>query len=659
MGDDLKTKTELKSQQTSEGYTLVSPNSRLVLKVAVNELNQVWYELFKNNKTIIQGSKLTLYDESGANILEVKKSVTFHEDTHDETWEQPWGEQRFVRDIHNEVALQTDTYIIRFRLFDDSFGIRYELLKNNPEAGSEITIAHEETEFNIDLAAHAWWIPALGQNHYEHLYKKTLLSEIDTAHTALTIELPDNSFLAIHEAALYNYGAMNLVPTEHGLVSSVTPLSAGYIAKNTLPFTIPWRTVIISDTAHGLGTSKIMLNLNEPSRIDDTSWIQPTKFLGIWWGMFMGQFSWESGEKHGATTANAFRYINAAKKLGIPALLIEGWNEGWDGDWTKNGDKMNHFKPYADFDIQAITAYAKSQGIDIVGHHETSGNVTHYESELPEAYDYYNHFDVRYIKTGYVAPRMDNGELHSSQAGVQHYQKTVEMTASRAIMLDIHEPVKGTGIERTWPNLMTREGVMGQEYEGGAVTPEHAAVLPYTRLLAGPLDYTPGLFNLKGTERKVSSTLAKQLAFYVTMYSPMQMAADLPEHYIGHPAFQFIKDVPVNWEVTIPLDGIIGDYYLVARKDRHSDDWYIGAVTDEQSRTITVNLDFLQEHRSYQATIYRDAEDTDWQTNPEAYMIDQRDVTHEDSLDIYLAPGGGFAVRLAPKDETPPPYFIQ
>lgn len=619
--------------------------------MGVDEHALVWYELYRGDTPVIGKSFLALFTSDKQNVLKVKGTPEILEASRDETWEQPWGEQRYVRDNHNELCVKTDTFAVRFRLFDDSLGFRYELFGEG-----EVEISKEETEFAVSSKAHAWWIPALGQNHYEHLYKKTSLQAIDTAHTPLTIEAADDMYLAIHEAALYTYGAMNLVPTEKGLVSSITPLLNGTVGKVTLPFSVPWRTIIVADTPYELGNSKIMLNLNEPSRIADTSWVQPTKFMGIWWGMFLGNYTWGSGEQHGATTANAFRYINAARKLGIPALLIEGWNETWDGEWVNNGAKMNHMKPYPDFDIHAVTSYAKSQGVEIVGHHETSGNFTHYESELPEAYDYYRFLGVRYVKTGYVHSRLDTGDYHSSQTGVRHYQKTVEMAAERHMMLDIHEPVKGTGIERTWPNLLTREGVMGQEYEGGAVTPEHTTVLPFTRLLAGPLDYTPGLFNLSGTSRKISSTLAKQLAFYVTMYSPMQMAADLPEHYEGHPAFQFIKDVPVNWDVTIPLDGTIGEYYVVARKDRASDDWYIGAVSDERARTVELKLDFLPEHRTFEATIYRDDESTHWQSNPDAYAIENKQLTRGDTLTLPIAAGGGFAIRLNPEGETAYPY---
>lgn len=621
------------------------------LEVLISDM-KVYYQLSRGDGTIlVEKSKLTLFIH-GENVAAASEPVEAVQSSFDETWEQPWGEQRYVCNNYNELALGLKNATVRFRLFDEGLGFRYEI-----DGGGAATIEREETEFNVDTTSHGWWIPALGGNHYEHLYKKTPLSAIDTAHTPLTIELANGNYISIHEAALYDYGAMNIIPTASGLASVITPLQDGSAAKVQLPFQTPWRTIIFSETAIGLGASRIMLNLNEPSKIQDTSWIQPTKFMGIWWGMFIGYFTWASGEKHGATTGNALRYINAAKKLGISALLIEGWNETWDGDWTKNGDKMDHMQPYSDFDIHMITSYAKSQGVSIIGHHETSGNMSHYEWGLPEAYDYYSHLGVQYIKTGYVAPRLDTGDFHSSQVGVRHYQRTVEMTAQRKIMLNIHEPVKGTGIERTWPNLLTREGVMGQEYEGGAVTPEHATVLPFTRLLAGPLDYTPGLFNLSGTNRKVRTTLAKQLAFYVTMFSPLQMVADLPEHYEGHEAaFSFIKDVPVNWDVTVPIDGAIGDYYIVARKNREADDWYVGGVSDEHSRTVTFSLNFLQEHRSYTATIYRDSEDAHWESNPEAYEIEQRVVSSTDSLALHMAPGGGFAVSIKPAGMTAHPY---
>ena len=645
----MTTSTHEVKQQTHE---ITSPTGRLRLQVGVDASSAcLWYQLQGPNGIIVDRSPLALYDTSENNILHMQGTLTYTEVSFDETWEQPWGEQRFVRNNYHELAVTSVDVAIRFRLFDDGLGFRYEIIGEG-----EITIQREATHFAIGVDAEAWWIPALGQNHYEHLYRKTRVSEVDTAHTPFTAKLPRGEYVAIHEAALYDYGSMNLVPTDTGVVNMITPLKDGAAAHVTLPFVSPWRTIIHADTAVDLTTSRIMLNLNEPSKITDTSWIKPTKFMGIWWGMFIGQFTWESGSKHGATTANAFRYINACKKFGIPALLIEGWNEGWDGNWMENGDRMNHLLPYPDFDITAITQYAKSCGVEIIGHHETSGNIEHYEYELPEAYDYYRHFGVQYIKTGYVQPRLNTGDFHSSQRGVQHYQKTVELAAERTIMLDIHEPVKGTGIERTWPNLMTREGVMGQEYEGHATTPQHTTVLPFTRLLAGPLDYTPGLLNLSGTSRKVRSTLAKQLAFYVTMYSPMQMAADLPEHYEDQPALQFIQDVPVNWDQTIAIDGAIGEYFVTVRKDRHSDDWYVGAVTNEDSRTIRVTFDFLPEHRRYRATIYRDSPTAHWQDNPEGHEIIQKAVTCSDTLELYLAPGGGCAIRISPDDDTTLPY---
>lgn len=635
--------------KTKPRHKIVSPDSSKYLLVGADDTG-VWYSLYKEDGSALVGiSKLALY-RSDSNLLSAS-DPKFEERSFDETWEQPWGEQRYVRNNYNEISIEADKFIIRFRLFNEGLGFRYEI-----KGRGEITIQREETEFNVDPNSHAWWIPALGGNHYEHLYKKTSLSSIDTAHTPITIELSKGGFAAIHEAALYDYGAMNVIPTESGLTSLITPIREGVAAKVKLPFATPWRTIIFADNPVELGVSKIMLNLNEPSKIKDTSWVQPTKFMGIWWGMFIEYFTWASGDRHGATTGNALRYINAAKKLGIKALLIEGWNETWDGDWTKNGAIMNHMQPYSDFDIHMVTSYAKSQGIEIVGHHETAGNISHYEWQLPEAYDYYRALGVRYVKTGYVAPRFNTGDFHSSQVGVKHYQKTVELMAERQMMVNIHEPVKGTGTERTWPNLLTREGVMGQEYEGDTVSPEHATVLPFTRSLAGPFDYTPGLFNLSGTARKVRTTLAKQLAFYVTMYSPMQMVADLPEHYENQPAFRFIKGVPVNWEETVPLDGVIGDYYLVARKDRHSDDWYVGGVTDEKERMVDFMLDFLQPHRTYRATIYRDTERSHWQDNPEAHTIEQRLVQSGDRLSMRMAPGGGFAISIRPQDQSPSPY---
>ncbi len=639
-------------QPEPKKYSLNSPEGRLQLDIEVAPEGAVSYQLLAGDDVVIERSQLALYGDAETPLALLPPDHTATESARDVTWEQPWGEQRFVRDYHRELALGSPEMTIRFRLFDDGLGLRYELAGT-----SEQVIQRETTEFALDPDAHAWWIPALGKNHYEHLYTRSPLADIGVAHTPLTIELPSGRHLAIHEAALYDYGSMNLAPSSHGLTSTITPLAEGIAARVSLPWNSPWRTVIVADSAVGLTTSRIMINLNEPSRIADTSWIAPAKFLGIWWGMFIGYYTWGSGPTHGATTTNTLRYINAAKRLGLRGLLIEGWNEGWDGDWTQNGDKMNHLQPYPDFDIHAITTHAATQGIDIIGHHETSGNIAHYNYELPEAYDYYRTLGVRYVKTGYVNGRLNDREFHSSQVGVRHYQQTVEMAAERQMMLDIHEPVKGTGIERTWPNLLTREGVMGQEYEGGAVRPEHTAILPYTRLLAGPLDYTPGLFNLSGTDRKVQTTLAKQLAFYVTMYSPLQMAADLPEHYEAHlDAFGFIRDVPVTWETTVPLQGAIGDYYTVARKDRHSDDWYIGGVSDEYPRSVSLSLDFLDEHRPYLATIYRDAADAHYQARPEAYEIIEQRLARGDTLELTMAAGGGFAVRLVPQDDTPYPY---
>lgn len=653
--------TILKSMEIDAKKELLKPNEELevhlasfslFLRVGVDtDLNCFWYELWQEKRVLVSRSNIQAFSSRGENLLGIESDIYFQESETDETWEQIWGEDRFVQDFHRELFLETKKFNLRFRLFEEGLGFRYELKRD-----LEVEIKEEKTEFNVEMESEVWWIPALGGNHYEHPYRKTLLEEVEIAHTPFTIELKTGGFLSLHEAALYNFGAMNVVASERGLLSSITPLKNGTCGIVEKDFKSPWRTIVFAEEAFLLPTSRIMLNLNEPSKIKDTTWIKPAKFMGIWWGMFIKYFTWESGDKHGATTANAFRYINACKRFGIKALLIEGWNVGWDGDWTKNGDKMDLMLPYPDFDIHAVTAYAKSQGVEIIGHHETSGNIAHYEWQLPEAYDYYKHFGVKYIKTGYVNSRLSGNEFHSSQVGVNHFQKTVELSAERKIMLDIHEPVKGTGIERTWPNLLTREGVMGQEYEGGAVPPEHATVLPFTRLLSGPLDYTPGLFNLKGTERKVQTTLAKQLAFYVVLYSPLQMVADLPEHYEGNKAFQFISDVPTDWEETKPLAGVIGDYYVVARKDRNSEDWYLGAVSDEEKREIEITLDFLPRHKRYLAIVYRDADSAHYKDDPEALEIEEGVVKRGDKLILTLAAGGGCAIRFKPQEMSYSPY---
>ena len=396
-----------------------------------------------------------------------------------------------------------------------------------------------------------------------------------------------------------------------------------------------------------------MLNLNEPSKIEDTSWIRPGKYIGIWWSMHLFQETWAQGPEHGATTENMMRYIDFAAENGIRGVLAEGWNVGWDGAWTKNTDRISFTEPYPDFDIARIAEYAASKGVELIGHHETGANTKNYEAQMEEAFAFYRKYGVHVVKTGYVNVLMDGKELHDSQYGVRHYRRVIETAARYGICIDNHEPVMPTGLERTWPNLMTQEGVRGQEYNAwspdGGNPPEHTTVLPFLRGLAGPMDYTFGTFDFSNPVSpfaRVQSTVARELAHYVVIYSPLQMASDLPENYAGKPAFAFIRDVPTDWERTVVPQAVIGDYCVFARQERDGEDWYLGAVTDEEPRTVEVALSFLTPGRKYTAQIYADGEGADWKTNPYAVEITEREVGADDRLTIRMASGGGCAVRF-------------
>jgi alpha-glucosidase len=634
-------------------YRATSPDGTLKVTVNVRD-GRATYALTKDNRQVITGSALGFVFAGNDNFNCNFKVTGVLNETHDDTWEQPWGEDRYVRDHYNELKLllQEKSGLKRkmnivFRVFDDGLGFRYEIPEQ--ESIKDFIVMDEGTEFNMPYNNKAWWIPAYKPGRYEYLYSRTLLSQMDTVHTPLTIETRDGFYVTIHEAALYNYGSMTIARKDtSSLKSDITPLSDGTKAHLNAPFNTPWRTLIVAQEPAKLLESRMMLNLNEPSKIADMSWIKPAKFMGIWWGMFTDVFTWSQGPKHGATTKNALKYIDYCAQLKIPALLIEGWNYGWDGDWVANGRGFLYTKPYPDFDIKKICEYARSKGVNIIGHHETGGATINYENQLDSAFAFYRDLGIHYVKTGYVNSRMDGKEFHHSQYGVLHYQKVAETAARYHIMIDAHEPIKGTGIQRTWPNFMTREGARGQEYESitNGNPPEHETILPFTRLLAGGMDFTPGIFYLDNPKKHVSSTLAKQLSYYVIIYSPIQMAADLPEHYVNQPAFKFIQDVPCDWDKTIGINAVIGDYVTIARKDRNSDDWYLGSLTDENGRELKVTLSFLDKGRKYRAEIYADGKDADWQKNPLSIDISSKEVTCDSTLDIKLAPGGGYAVRF-------------
>ena len=614
------------------------------------------YSVYKNNKVVIRPSALGFNICGEAALAGNFKLVRSHTRKHSETIELPWGEDHFIDNTYTEIAfylvedkLPRRIITFRIRVFDDAVAFRYEI-PPQPKF-QRISIQDELTEFNIDVNSTAWKIPAYQPDRYEYNYERTSVYDLkDSVHTPLTIRTPHGCYLAIHEAALYDYGSMTIkLNSKNILTTDITPLSDGTRAHVDLPFQTPWRLIMLADSAIELTKNRTMYALNDPPA-GDFSWVRTLKFIGIWWAMYVGEWTWAPGERHGATTEHAKQYIDAAVRLGISGLLIEGWNEGWEGDWLENGIHNKFTVTTPDFDLEDVASYARRHHIELVGHHETVGFIDNYERQLEAAYNYYAANGIHYIKTGYAGSMMLIGgrrEYHHSQLGVRHYQKTVELAAKKHICLDIHEPIKGTGIERTWPNLLSREGARGQEYEGGALSPSHACYLPYTRLLAGGMDYTSGIFDIINSVKRLSTTLARQVAYFVTIYSGMQMAADRPFMYEERfpEVFNFIRNVPTSFERTLPLLGEIGEYYIVARQARDSSDWYIGGVTSETPRRVHLSLDFLPEG-AYRATIYADSDDAHYRDNPFGINITDKHVGRNDSLDLYLAPGGGFAIRL-------------
>ncbi|MBQ8156390.1 glycoside hydrolase family 97 protein [Candidatus Saccharibacteria bacterium] len=634
---------------------ILSPNGRIHCLFELKN-SALYYSVTVDEKRVVSRSRLGLLvcgEEPFTNNLKVIRTNTHG---HEETIELPWGENRYIGNTYNESCFYlaeseapNRIFTVRFRVFNDGVAFRYEI-PPQPKF-QRITISNEQTEFNIDLNSTVWKIPAYQPDRYEYNYEKINLHSLKgSAHTPFTLKTPNGFYLSLHEAALYDYGSMNIaLNNNHVACADITPLSDGTKAHVSLPFQTPWRVIMIANSAIELTTNHIIYCLNEPPK-GDFSWVKTLKFIGIWWAMYVGEWTWAPGERHGATTKHAKEYIDAAVRLGMQGVLIEGWNEGWEGDWLENGIHNKFTVAENDFDLPEVARYAAAKNIEIVGHHETVGFIDNYENQLEDAYNYYAANGVHYVKTGYAGSKMTvNGhrEWHHSQIGVNHYQKTVELAAKKHICLDIHEPIKGTGIERTWPNLLTREGARGQEYEGGALSPSHACYLPYTRLLSGGMDYTNGIFDITNNVKRISTTLARQLAYFITIYSAMAMAADRPYIYEERFAnvFKFIRDVPTSFAKTLPLAGEIGEYYIVAREDRESGDWYIGGVTDENERRVHITLDFL-DSQVYEAEIYCDSEDAHYRDNPFGIAITKKHVGRTDALDIYMAAGGGFAIRL-------------
>lgn len=585
----------------------------------------------------------------------------------DETWTQPWGEVKNVRNNYNSCLISLEEksgdkrkLSIEFRVFDDGIGFRYIIPKQKNL--DRFIITDEQTEFALAHDFNAWWIPAYRKDtdiemDSEYLFRKDSVGALkEKVHTPLTLQSGDSLFISIHEAALMDYAAMTLFNKGNRVLKAdLIPWSNGNRVEATSPMKTPWRTIQIGSKAGDLVTSYLILNLNEPNKLGDVSWVKPGKYDGMWWGMHMNMYTWSQGPKHGATTKNVKELIDFASKHKLSAVLAEGWNEGWDGDWVASGN-FNFLKAYPDFDLKEISNYAKQKNIGLIAHHETGGNVANYEEQLDDALQLCEKYGIQRLKTGYVNKK-PGGEFHQGQFMARHYQRVLETAARHHVMLDVHEPIKDTGLRRTYPNMMAREGARGTEYEAWSIgnPPSHTATLPFTRCLAGPLDYTPGIFNIqfdKNSKFRVHTTLAKQLALYVVIYSPMQMAADMPKNYEGNPAFKFIEDVPADWEETKVVDGKIGEFITTVRKDRNSQDWYLGSITNEEPRTQEVKLSFLTPGKKYKAEIYRDGATAHVDTNPMPIEILTEEVDAKSTLTLKLAPGGGTAIRFTEANKS-------
>ncbi|HEY4147785.1 MAG TPA: glycoside hydrolase family 97 protein [Chitinophagaceae bacterium] len=653
------------------------------------------YQVSFDDKPVILPSALG-FKLAGDSVFDNHFTWTATERTaFDETWQPVWGETKNIRNQYRQLVVHLQQsggahrlLDIVFRVFNDGVGFRYEFPKQ-PNLKYFI-VTEELTRFRLAADHKTFWIPG-DYDTNEYPYTTSRITEIDNrtmvtastdiavrvapdpyaVQTPLMMKTADGLYINIHEAALVNYPAMQLHVDAASLTlsSSLVPDALGNKAYLHAPCHTPWRTIIVSDKAPDILASKTILNLNEPSRIDTTGWIQPMKFVGVWWEMQTGLGTWNYSDyadslsasgalipngRHSANTANVKKYIDFAAANNIGGVLVEGWNTGWEdwfGNWKEN--VFDFVTPYPDFDIKEITQYAARKGIKLIMHNETSGSATNYERQMDTAFRFMTGWGYSAVKTGYVGRIIPRGEHHDGQWMINHYMRSVQKAAAYHVMIDIHEPARPTGLQRTWPNWLASEAARGNEYNAfsNGNAPEHETILPFTRLMGGPMDYTPGIFRIKGYStvpgRQVHTTLAKQLALYITLYSPLQMAADLPENYTAHAdAFQFIKDVPVDWDDTRILEAEPGDYISIARREKGKNNWFIGAITNANSRTTAVSLDFLDNGKKYEATLYKDGPTADWKNNPESYTIEKRMVDSNTKLEVMLAPGGGLAVSI-------------
>lgn len=675
-----------------------SPSKNLVLNFELDSNRKPTYTVTYKNKLVIRSSNLGFKLKDGIDLTSNFSIDSIGNKSVNETWQPALGEQSNIKNNYNEMIIALSQKVsgrklnIIFRVFEEGVAIRYDFPLQKDL--NYFVISDEVTAFNLTDNHKVFWLPGDFDSN-EYIYQESLFSEIDTkkvdlnngigmksiagqfiVQTPLMMKSKDNIYLNIFEAAVVDYPVMHLDVdvTNYKLTSHLVPNAIGDKANLRTPCVSPWRTIMVSDDARDIVSSKMILNLNEPSKIDDTSWIKPMKYVGIWWEMHVGKATWDyAGSqnaqnkpedvlkptgKHGATTTNTKRYIDFAANNGFDGVLVEGWNVGWE-EWFGNRKEevFDFVTPYPDFNLKEVNDYAKSKGVKMIMHHETSASVSNYERHLDRAFNLMKDFGYQAVKTGYVGWIIPRGEFHDGQSMINHYNYIAKRAADYKIMVNSHESSRPTGYQRTYPNYICAEAARGNEFNAWSVgnPPMHETILPFTRLLGGPMDYTPGIFEIKMNAydakkvEQVHTTLAKQLALYVTMYSPLQMAADLPENYEKYAdAFQFIKEVGMDWQESKYLEAEPGDYLTVARKEKGSEKWFLGAITDENARQTEINLDFLSPNKKYQAVVYQDGVKADWKNNPKSYIIKTMQVTSKSKIKLNLAPGGGTAVSFKP-----------
>lgn len=664
---------------------VISPDRNIKVKFYLSTNNQPAYMISYKGKTIINESRLGFKLKDAVPLKNNWEVISTSLQEYNDTWEMPWGEQLEVVNHYNELVVglqETKTpnrqMRIVFRVYDDGLGFRYEFPEQ--ETMETAIILDENTRFNLTENHLCWWQPG-DWDIYEHLYHKTRISEIDAiqyrnhpnlaqsyipenaVNTPVTLKTDNGLYLSFHEANLTNYAGMTLkIFKEQNMFQSklVSSDRLGYAVKRATPFNTPWRTIQISETAGGLIESNLIVNLNEPNKIGDMSWFKPTKYTGIWWEMHIGKSSWDRASgKHGATTEKAKQLIDFSAENGIGAMLVEGWNTGWE-KWIGFEDREGVFDfitPYPDYNLQKVVKYGKRKGVDLIMHHETSAAPRTYEKQLSAAYQLMNNLGIHTVKTGYVGKIIPKGEYHHGQWMVNHYRKVLDTAAKYKVAVNAHEPIKATGIRRTYPNAISREGLRGQEFNAfasdGGNPPDHLTNVAFTRMLAGPIDFTPGIFNIKidpyKPNNQINTTLAQQLALYVVIYSPIQMVPDLMENYEKQAAFQFIRDVGVDWKQTKVLNGEVGDFITIAREERETGNWFVGSITDENPKTLIITLDFLEPGKTYDAVLYTDGAKAHWDDNPTDVKITKQEVHNQTELTLNLAPGGGFAMSIMNK----------